>query len=149
MIKYSGSAAGSRLKTKGGLGRRIVFRIPTGDDAPLPPVHLGIQSGRFRYPPEGLFGGQKGALARFLVNGEPGNPYGLTRLKPGDVVTMDAAGCGGYGEARERDPELVREDVIDGYISIEDARDRYGVVIDNDATAASGGPPGGQTFEKV
>lgn len=122
--------SGGPGKTKGGLGRRIEFKIPTGDDAPLPPVNLGIQSGRFRYPPEGLFGGRSGASARFLVNGEPGNPYGLTRLNPGDVITMDAAGGGGYGEPGERDPELVREDVADGYVGIENAREQYGVVID-------------------
>jgi len=46
-------------------------------------VNLGIQSGRFRYPPEGLFGGKSGAKAQFLVNGTQGNPYGLSQLKPG------------------------------------------------------------------
>ena len=120
--------SGGPGKNKGGLGRRVEFRIPAGKDAPLPPVNLGIQSGRFHYPPEGLFGGKSGAAARFLVNGKPGNPYGLTQLKPGDVVTMDAAGGGGYGESRERDPELIREDVLDGYISIESAEKDYGVV---------------------
>jgi N-methylhydantoinase B len=121
--------SGGPGKHKGGLGRRVQFRIPAGDDAPLPPVNLGIQSGRFRYPPEGLFGGKSGSAARFLVNGKPGNPYGLTQLKPGDVVTMDAAGGGGYGEPRQRDPELVREDVIDGYIGSESAEKDYGVII--------------------
>jgi hypothetical protein len=37
-------------------------------------VNLGIHSGRFRLPPEGLFGGQAGAKARFLVNDQIGNP---------------------------------------------------------------------------
>lgn len=122
--------SGGAGRTKGGLGRRVVFRIPDDAYAPLPPVKLGIQSGRYRYPPEGLFGGLAGGRARFLVNGEQGNPYGLTQLKPGDVVTMDAAGGGGYGPAHEREPERVREDVENGYVSIEAARERYGVVID-------------------
>jgi N-methylhydantoinase B len=64
------------------------------------------------------------------VNGKPGNPYGLTQLAPGDVVIMDAAGGGGYGDPLERDPEMVREDVIQGYVSLERAREDYGVVID-------------------
>ena len=101
--------------------------------APLAPVNLGIQSGRFRYPPQGLFGGKEGARARFLINGEAGNPYGLTRLKPGDVVTMDAAGGGGYGDPTQRDPERVARDVAEGTVSVESARQDYAVVIDPDS----------------
>jgi N-methylhydantoinase B len=122
--------SGGPGKTKGGLGRRVVFRIPDDEYAPLPPVNLGIQSGRFRYPPEGLFGGHPGAKARFQVNGKDGNPYGLTQMKPGDTVVMDAAGGGGYGVPEERDTEKVLDDVRNGYVSVERARVDYGVVID-------------------
>ena len=95
----------------------------------MPPVNLGIQSGRYRYPPEGLFGGKDGARARFLINGEPGNPYGLTQCAPGDLITMDAAGGGGYGDPFERELEAVENDVADGYVSVIGAREDYGVVI--------------------
>jgi len=122
--------SGGPGKMKGGLGKREVFRIPDDDYAPLPPVNLGIQAGRYVYPAEGLFNGKPGKKAQFLVNGEPGNPYGLTQLKPGDVVTIDAPGGGGYGDPFERDPEMVLQDVIEGYVSIESAQDDYGVVID-------------------
>ena len=61
------------------------------------------QSGSYRYPPEGLFDGKNGAKAQFLINGKPGYPYGLTQLKPGDVVVMDAVGGGGFGNALDRD----------------------------------------------
>jgi len=121
--------SGGPGKMKGGLGRRVVFRIPDDEYAPVPPVNLGIQSGRFRYPPEGLFSGKNGSKAQFLINEERGNPYGLTQLKPGDVVVMDAAGGGGYGDPLERDPELIENDVADGYVSVEGAKDDYGVVI--------------------
>jgi N-methylhydantoinase B len=121
--------SGGAGRYKGGLGRRVVFRVPDDDHAPQPPVNLGIQSGRFRYAPDGLFGGQPGARARFLINGENGNPYGLTQLVPGDVVVMDAAGGGGYGEPYERDPELVLRDVTDGYVTPDRARNE-GVIID-------------------
>ena len=122
--------SGGPGKMKGGLGRRITLKIPDGDDAPLFPVNLGIQAGRYRYPPEGLFKGKPGSQASFLLNGQKGNPYGLTQLKPGDVVTMDAAGGGGYGDPYDRDPVMVRKDVIEAYVSIEGAREDYGVVID-------------------
>ena len=122
--------SGGAGRMKGGLGRRVVFRIPDDEYAPLPPVNLGIQSGRYRYAPEGLFGGKPGAKAQFLVSGQPGNPFGLTRMKPGDVIIMDAAGGGGYGDPLDRDPEMVQDDVVHGYVSLEKAREDYGVVID-------------------
>ncbi len=121
--------SGGPGKLKGGLGRRVVFRVPDDEYAPLPPVNLGMQSGRFRYPPQGLFGGKKGSKAQFLVNGKPGNPYGLTQLNPGDVVIMDAAGGGGYGDPLEREMEWVERDVLEGYVSVERAKNDYGVVI--------------------
>ena len=71
-----------------------MFWAPDDSYAPQGAVSLAIQSGRFRLPPEGLFGGKPGAKAQFLVNGQPGNPYGLTRLRAGDTVVMDAAGGG-------------------------------------------------------
>jgi N-methylhydantoinase B len=127
--------SGGPGRYKGGLGRRVVFRVPDDRYAPSGPVNLGIQSGRFRYPPEGLFGGSDGAKARFLVNDEDGNPYGLTQLSPGDRVVMDAAGGGGYGAPLERDPALVAADVAEGYVSRESAREDYGVVIDPETGA--------------
>ena len=127
--------SGGAGRTRGGLGRRVVFSVPDDETAPQPPVNLGIQSGRFRRAPEGLFGGADGARARFEVNGEPGNPYGLTQLQPGDEIVMDAAGGGGCGEAWHRDPEQVLQDVRAGYVSASAARRDYGVVLDREAGA--------------
>lgn len=121
--------SGGPGRMKGGLGQREVFKIPDDEYAPIPPVHLGIQAGRHIHPPEGLFGGKPGAKAQFLVNGIPGNPFGLTLLKPGDVVVIDSAGGGGYGNPYERDPEMVEMDVIEGYVTPERAKEDYGVVI--------------------
>ena len=122
--------SGGPGKMKGGLGQREIFRIPDDQYAPIPPVNLGIQAGRHIHAPEGLFGGKPGAKAQFLVNGVPGNSFGLTQLKPGDAVTIDAAGGGGCGNPLEREPEMVERDVLDGYVSLPKARDDYKVVID-------------------
>ncbi len=122
--------SGGPGRMKGGLGQREVFKVPDDEYAPIPPVNLGIQAGRHILPPEGLFGGKPGAKARFLVNGIPGNPFGLTQLKPGDVVIIDSAGGGGYGNPLERDPEMVEQDVLEGYVTIEKAKEDYGVLID-------------------
>ena len=122
--------SGGAGRMKGGLGRRVVFKAPDDEYAPLPPVNLGIQSGRYRYPPEGLFGGKDGLKAQFLINGKPGNSYGLTQFGPGDEIIIDVAGGGGYGNPFERDVELVESDVVNGYVSVEKAKEDYGVVID-------------------
>ena len=122
--------SGGPGRMKGGLGQREVFRVPDDRYAPLPPVHLGIQAGRHIHPPEGLFGGKPGAKAQFLVNEVPGNPFGLTQLKPGDGVTIDAAGGGGCGSPLERDLEMVERDVKEGYVSAGRAKEDYGVIID-------------------
>ena len=92
-----------------------------------------MQAGRFHYPPEGLFGGGNGSKARFLKNEENADPSGLTFASPGDRVAFYSAGGGGYGNPFERDPADVAEDVQNGYVSIEKAREDYGVIIARDS----------------
>jgi N-methylhydantoinase B len=48
----------------------------------------------------------------------------------GDAIIISAGGGGGFGDPLDRDPELVRWDVIRQYVSSEKARDIYGVVLD-------------------
>ncbi len=45
-------------------------------------------------------------------------------------MVATAGGGGGYGNPLERDIEEVRRDVINGYVSVEQARHDYGAVID-------------------
>jgi N-methylhydantoinase B len=118
--------SGGAGRQRGALGRREVFRVPDDAYAPQPPVMMALQSGRFQLPPEGLFGGRPGARAQFLVNGEPGDPYGLTRLERGDVVVMDAAGGGGCGDPRERDGAALERDLREGKVTPEGAERAYG-----------------------
>jgi N-methylhydantoinase B len=54
------------------------------------------------------------------------------RLRAGEVISDRTGGGGGYGDPCDRDPEAVRADVRDGYVSREAARDAYGVVLDDD-----------------
>lgn len=54
----------------------------------------------------------------------------LYQIKTGDVIRKISGGGAGVGNPAARDPEKVRWDVINEFISIEKARDTYRVVID-------------------
>jgi N-methylhydantoinase B len=122
--------SGGAGKMRGGLGRKMIIRVPDDDSAPQGPTSIALQAGRFKYAPQGLFGAGPGVMAKFLVNDKDGDPSGLTLCHTGDVIQFLSAGGGGYGNAFERDPEAVEQDVGNGYVSIEKAREDYGVVID-------------------
>jgi len=122
--------SGGPGKMKGGLGREVVFRVPDDEYAPSSPTAIGVQGGRFRYPADGLFGGKAGTKSKFLINDVPKDPGTLNFASPGDIITFYNPGGGGYGDPLERDPEMVESDVSNGYVSLEKAREDYGVVID-------------------
>jgi N-methylhydantoinase B len=50
-------------------------------------------------------------------------------VEAGDRFTRPSAGGGGFGDPLERDPDAVREDVADGYVTVERAAKDYGVVV--------------------
>ena len=106
------------------------LKVPNDETAPIPPVAIAVQAGRFQYPPEGLFEGHAGAKAGFLINGSPGDPGGLTFTVPGDVVTFDSAGGGGFGDPLDRDIAAVERDVTFEYVSVAQAEAVYGVIVD-------------------
>lgn len=116
---------------RGGLGLRRDIRV-LADGA-----SLSVLSDKNVIPPFGVAGGGSGAANRFTVvrDGEtiepspiPGKVAGFD-LRAGDIVRMESSGGGGYGDPLVRDPERVRRDAVLGYISNEDARNRYGVVL--------------------
>jgi N-methylhydantoinase B len=57
---------------------------------------------------------------------------GRTPSEPDSVVRTFFGGGGGWGDPLERDPELVRRDVRDEYVTIEGAARDYGVVVRGD-----------------
>jgi N-methylhydantoinase B len=54
-------------------------------------------------------------------------------VPPLDSIELGLPGGGGVGNPFERDPQRVLDDVLDGLVSIEDAKRDYGVVIANGA----------------
>ena len=86
---------------------------------------------RTRFSAQGLAGGLEGAPGELaLSSGESAQPKTVLDV-PADVrVRLSPPGGGGYGDPLERDPELVLDDVVDGYVSVESAREDYGVAVE-------------------
>jgi N-methylhydantoinase B len=59
----------------------------------------------------------------------------MTTVGPGDVVITKAAGGAGWGRPLDRDVERVKEDVKEGVVSVQRAKDTYGVIIDSETFA--------------
>jgi N-methylhydantoinase B/oxoprolinase/acetone carboxylase alpha subunit len=117
-------------KHRGGFGLRRDVQV-TSDCV------LSTCIDRSLIPPFGLFGGRDGApnLIHLKRSGgdewEPVNPrLSNLPLRAGDTVRIETGIGGGFGDPLEREVELVAEDVRDGYLSAEDARATYGVVLD-------------------
>ena len=110
---------------RGGLGVRRDYVFPDH------PVDLTLLSDRTKFPPWGLFGGEAARPAAYVLNPGPGEqvlPSKVTMtLPPGAVLSVRTPGGGGYGPARERDPEAVRRDVRGGKVSAARARAAYRV----------------------
>jgi N-methylhydantoinase B len=122
--------SGGAGKYRGGLG---VDR----EVQPLIELKFTSHIERSQCKPWGLFGGGD-AMANALFLRKDGKNLGdlpnakafTLSLKLGDSATIRGGGGGGYGDPTEREPEKVREDVYQGYVTLGAARDTYGVVLD-------------------
>ncbi len=91
--------------------------------------------------PWGIFGGHDGVNAHTRVVTPRGDvehwPSKFTGkvLTAGSAIEIAVPNSGGYGDPLERDPELVRLDVLDGFTTVELAERDYGVVVDPEALA--------------
>ena len=88
-------------------------------------------------PAWGLFGGKDGIGPNVNIKSHDEKEKNLLKanglqVKKGVVLTTYTGGGGGFEKPFERNPENVLNDVINKYVSIEKARDHYGVVIDED-----------------
>lgn len=125
-LRDEGPAPG---RWRGGLGvvRRTRF---------LGPGWVTSEAERQYDPPKGIFGGHNGRTAMTRVSRADGSVVELPskftsfKLGPGDSIEFRTACGGGYGDPRERDPELVGRDVRDGLVSPDAARRDYGVALD-------------------
>jgi N-methylhydantoinase B/oxoprolinase/acetone carboxylase alpha subunit len=131
-------------QTRGGLGIRQRMRLLSEEGV------INLISERFELPPTGALGGTS-------PRPSPCGHYNDFRLKrptdedfvhvteafgtvspskfarkvipKGTIVENVTIGGGGYGDPFTRDPEAVRDDVRDGYVSRQAAKELYGVVV--------------------
>lgn len=115
--------SGGPGKFRGGLGQEMVLSVRTAE----PVVHSAMYD-RTKFPALGFAGGQSGALGEFfLSDGTHPHPKAQYRLLPERKVVLRLPGGGGFFSSFTRDPELVRQDVLNGYVSLSAAREHYGV----------------------
>lgn len=96
---------------------------------------INLSSDRLKIRPWGLAGGNAGGTVDSSLTSSTGVktalPSKTTRsVAPGTRIALRTAGGGGYGSPYLRDPELVRSDVVNGYVSLERAKTEYGVSLD-------------------
>jgi N-methylhydantoinase B len=143
------SAGAGRFR--GGVGVETAHTVHDAPEKKLQGVAYGVaglkNSGR------GLFGGHPGAPSVIVLRqgtrlreivGERKSPVDVVELggaaqflsycnfelDANDVLYMRVASGGGYADPLEREPERVRQDVANGIVSRQAAREIYGVVFD-------------------
>jgi N-methylhydantoinase B len=123
-VRDSGGAG----KFRGGLALEREWRLLEAGEA-----HLAIRSDRRDHPPYGLQGGAPGTPSKNILHhanrDEVLRTMISTQLKLGESIYHRMAGGGGYGDPLTRDPAAVARDVKNEKVSIEAAREQYGVVL--------------------
>ena len=120
--------SGGAGKWRGGLGYKEEFEWLRGD------AITTVRRDRHKFAPWGLQGGHSGPFCRTRIKragaAEEELPSkGVYQLQPGDRIKIWTTGSGGHGTPLQRDPALVLDDVLDGRVSAEEARQKYGVVV--------------------
>jgi N-methylhydantoinase B len=139
-VEWTRQAAdsGGAGRTRGGLGTRRALRLTRGS------ARYSLLADGAVVPPFGILGGESGApvgsyTADHDASSASAHPFptpgkvGGHAMEAGDVVILQSAGGGGYGDPLERDPLKVLEDVEEGYVSEQAAAELYGVALADDA----------------
>jgi N-methylhydantoinase B len=119
---------------RGGIGSVRKWRMLTD-------TFIGSEADNRNDPPKGLVGGHDGLSGSFTRNAGTDRQETLyskvtqEQCAAGDTLEIKMPSGGGYGDPYLRDAAMVLEDVLDDFVSVEQAREHYGVVIDEAAMA--------------
>ncbi|HEX9787975.1 MAG TPA: hydantoinase B/oxoprolinase family protein, partial [Candidatus Binatia bacterium] len=99
-------------------------------------ARFSLRSTKHSVAPKGIDGGSDGKPGMCTLN--PGTDkarvipsrYSDHVMHPGEVFSLDTPGGGGLGSPLEREPQRVLNDVRNGYVTQQRAREAYGVAID-------------------
>ena len=110
------------------------------------PMTYSYMSDRQKISPWGIHGGKEGGRAELLMVTEAsggdwktvsqlyGKPspskFANVPIAKGDRIRISSPGGGGWGDPAERDRRSVIDDVLDGWITSEEAERIYGVSLD-------------------
>lgn len=134
-LHTDGTGAG---EYRGGSGAVRAYRAMT--DGQL----FTASFGRNKFPAWGAAGGKDGSYNYFefhRADGTVEGPMGIVArkvLNKGDVAYMVTCTGGGYGDPFKREPVKVAWDVKNGYITAAQARDDYGVLVDEETFEVQG-----------
>lgn len=120
--------SGGAGRTRGGLASRVVYGPRHEPMQAIYPLDGNVNQ------PRGVRGGAAGQRPRAAKITKDGEELGLPnnsdeKIELGEAIVGIGCGGGGYGDPLLRDPELVREDVQEGWVSEWAARELYGVAL--------------------
>lgn len=118
-------------RNRGGVGpiRELEFTSPG---------RVSIEGDGNKYPPWGFDGGKDGSTGAIIRNAGRDDEEHLfsklenQRMDEGERLQLIGPCGGGWGDPVERDPEKVRADVLDDFVSQERAESVYGVALTAD-----------------
>jgi len=122
--------SGGPGKWRGGVGLERSWMLLA------PSAILSVLAERTKIPPWGLYGGKNGARGEYYIIKPNGRRIKLKSkctvgIENGDVFVVRTPGGGGFGDPLERESKLVLQDVLNGLVPLEAAKQDYGVVIDS------------------
>lgn len=129
-VEYEQDSAGAG-EWRGGLGVRYRWMV-LADNIACATYGSGFIK---ETTPIGLMGGGGGITQELTITHATGEQEKVETnsfytLNSGDVFEVVSSGGGGFGDPRLRAAELVARDVREGVVSIESAREHYGVALD-------------------
>ena len=114
--------SGGAGKFRGGLGQIIEVAPAEGYE-----FHFNAMFDRTNHPAQGRHGGQAGRAGSVrLDDGTKLLGKGRQFVPTDRRLILELPGGGGFGDPAERNPDAVRADVENGYVSAEQAKENYG-----------------------